>query len=212
MFMKNMNSRLILFDLDGVLLDSKANMEASWLAVQETLGVTTPFPAYFSEIGKPFADIMDNLGLGDKARGAERIYLEASMANKHLLRWYDGVECMLLAVTDSSIKMGIVTSKDRQRTVNLVEQLPVAFNTIQSPTPGLRGKPAPDHLLIACAQTNVDPAETVFVGDMGVDQEAAERAGIAFAHASWGYGANPMPNVTMLGHVSEILDLVGLKS
>lgn len=202
------NYQLAIFDLDGVLLDSKANMQESWKAVRQQIGTPVPFESYFSEIGKPFHDIMDTLGLGGQAREAEHIYMRTSLANNHLLRWFAGIEDMLTQLQDREIKLAIVTSKDRQRTVRLTERLPVSFSTIQSPTQGLRGKPAPDQLLIACAHANVDPEHALFVGDMSVDQQAAGRARIDFAHATWGYGEVDGSKAIRLTGPDDVLEAV----
>jgi phosphoglycolate phosphatase len=134
--------------------------------------------------------------------------MTTSIANSNLLHWFHGVEAMLIGLVEIDAKLAIVTSKDRQRTVRLVEQLPVYFSTIQTPAQGLRGKPAPDHLMIACAHANVDPCNALFVGDMVVDQEAAMRANIDFAHAAWGYGAVDQGKAFTLQYPNAILETV----
>ena len=55
--------KLILFDLDGVLLNSKRNMELSWDAVCERHDVNVEFEDYFSNIGRPFKDILNILNI-----------------------------------------------------------------------------------------------------------------------------------------------------
>ena len=85
--------------------------------------------------------------------------------------------------------IGIVTSKQKERTKKILELFNNKFSVIRTPDGICRGKPAPDHLLMAAAIENVDPSETLFVGDMGVDSMAARRAGFDYVHASWGYGA-----------------------
>ncbi len=62
-----MGCRLVLLDLDGVLVDSRDAMEEAWRAVQHEVGVATPFAAYFAEIGRPFPDILERLGLTEDA-------------------------------------------------------------------------------------------------------------------------------------------------
>lgn len=49
-------------------------------------------------------------------------------------------------------------------------------------------KPAPGMLLQAMEVIGIDPAETIFVGDMETDKEAAERAGVGFAWAGEFFG------------------------
>jgi HAD superfamily hydrolase (TIGR01509 family) len=202
--LKPVAKRLVLFDLDGVLLDSQENMRRSWRRVCEQLGITVGFDKYFSEIGKPFPVIMERLGLRDQAAAAEAVFRMASMENLDALRFYPGVPETLQAIEAANLKIGIVTSKDKLRTSAILAMLPVTFDCVQAPDDGLRGKPAPDQLLMAMAQSGVDPIETLYVGDMGADHEAAVRAGIDYAHAAWGYGRAPEDGSWILPEIGAL--------
>ena len=57
---------LILFDLDGVLIDSKKNMQFAWEAVQDEFKLNIPFESYFKFIGMPFQDILKSLKIKKK--------------------------------------------------------------------------------------------------------------------------------------------------
>jgi phosphoglycolate phosphatase-like HAD superfamily hydrolase len=85
--------------------------------------------------------------------------------------------------------------------------LPITFSCVHAPEGGIRGKPAPDQLLIAMGQSGVDPSETLYVGDMSADHEAAVRARIDYAHAMWGYGPPPDDGSWILTKVSDSLEL-----
>ncbi|MEF2553832.1 HAD family hydrolase [Aurantimonas sp. A2-1-M11] len=182
---------LILFDLDGVILDSRRNMEIAWASVRGELGVEVSFGAYFAEIGRPFPDIMARLGLAGAANAVERVFRRASSQSLHETPLFDGVASMLSTLAESGRRLGIVTSKDSARTELVLDRLAVTFAIVMTPRDGLRGKPAPDHLLFAMARCNVDPANAIFVGDMDSDAEAARRAHVDYAHVDWGYGARP---------------------
>ena len=58
-----MEKKFYVFDLDGVLIDSKKNMSLSWKQVREEIGIKQKFKDYFQEIGKPFDVILRNLGV-----------------------------------------------------------------------------------------------------------------------------------------------------
>ncbi len=62
--------KLVLFDLDGVLIDSRETMRTAWETVRHELKIDEPFDRYFAEIGRPFSEIMERLGL---ARFTDRI-------------------------------------------------------------------------------------------------------------------------------------------
>lgn len=203
---------LLLFDLDGVLLDSKRNMEMAWGAVRSELATDIPFEAYFSQIGRPFEDIMQALGLADQSEQARTAYFQSSIENAGLIMWYPGVARILRKLAARKIKIGIVTSKDGQRTQRLLASLPVEFATVQTPIKGVRGKPAPDHLLLACAQTNTDPDNTLYIGDMIFDYQAAVRARLSYVHANWGYGELPSENCQALDSIDQLAQFLGLES
>lgn len=201
--------RLITFDLDGVIVDSRVNMERAWNEVQSCFGIHTPFESYFSLIGRPFEDIISRLGLSKQLAEIEEVYRTTSSQNIDLIRFYPEVEKTLLMLNSAGMHFGMVTSKDAFRTEMIIKQLPVEFVTIQTPNSIFRGKPAPDHLLVAMAEANVDPEDTVYVGDMDTDAEAAERAGVDYVHAEWGYGKLPKKVIAVARKFSDLQVIFG---
>jgi len=183
--------RLALFDLDGVLVDSRDAMQEAWEAVQRDLGVTVPFAAYFREIGRPFADIMERLGLADQAQEIERVYRATALRTAPRVPAFDGVEAALAKLAIAGVKLGVVTSKARPQTYWTLSQFDVPFETVQTPETRHPGKPSPWPLLIAANEARVDVEDAVFIGDMDVDCAAARHAGMRFLHAAWGYGPRP---------------------
>lgn len=182
---------LVIFDLDGVLIDSRDNMEASWRAVCEELGWNVPFAAYFSRIGLPFGAILDNLGLKDQQEEAAAVYAAASVERFDLIRVYAGISTMLARLRRAGLKTAIVTSKDARRTALIVDRLGFHFDAVQPPSRCLRGKPAPDQINVVLHELDVSPFRTLYVGDMAVDRQTAWNAHVSYVHAAWGYGAIP---------------------
>lgn len=199
-----MIKRLILFDVDGVLLDSKDNMRKSWAHVLERTNLKIPFEDYFSRIGRPFRDIMIDLGVSYDLEKIEKIYMTASFDFLEEAMFFPNVKDTLNQLHHSGIKLGIVTSKDKLRTNAVLQQIDTPFVTIQSPSERYRGKPAPDYLMIAMAEAAEDPSDTLYIGDMSTDYEAARRAGIDYVHASWGYG-EPIKLVDSIRNISDLL-------
>ena len=62
--MKDKN--LYLFDLDGVIIDSKKNMKISWNSVNNKFRLNKPFKEYFSLIGRDFQDILKKMKIDSK--------------------------------------------------------------------------------------------------------------------------------------------------
>lgn len=197
--------RLVLFDLDGVLLHSQENMRQAWDVVLRKTAINRPFEDYFALIGRPFKDIMAHLGVTTDLERIEKIYMTASFDFLAQATFFPGVREALAQIRDRGVKMGVVTSKDAPRTKAVLAQLDIRFVSVQSPNDRFRGKPAPDHVLMAMAEAGEDPAHTLFVGDMETDWQAARRAGVAYVHAGWGYG-EPIESVRTLNSISELPD------
>ncbi|MEE2746375.1 MAG: HAD family hydrolase [Pseudomonadota bacterium] len=196
--------KLVLFDLDGVLIDSKSNMRRSWECVVEEFGLAIPFEEYFSNIGRPFGEILAIIGVTERQIDIERRYHELASEAVALITIFSGAQDLLDFLEDNQILIGIVTSKQKERTQKILELFNNKFSVIRTPDGVCRGKPAPDHLLMAAAIENVDPSEILFVGDMAVDSMAASRAGVDYVHASWGYGACAEGDI----QVSKFSDLI----
>jgi beta-phosphoglucomutase-like phosphatase (HAD superfamily) len=195
---------LALFDLDGVLIDSRTNMEAAWRAVNAECGYGVPFDRYFAHIGLPFRDILRALGLRTRLADAEAIYARASIANFDRIVVYPGIVAALATLRRAGLPLGVVTSKDAQRTALAIARIGARFDVVQAPAPGLRGKPAPDQLRAATAALGVSPRRAIYIGDMPVDELTARNVRMSYAHAAWGYGP-PSPSADIrLGSPADL--------
>ena len=203
-----MNKKLILFDLDGVLLDSERNMELSWLAVCEQYGIDVKFENYFSYIGRPFEDILNILNIKERQSSIEKTFNEVSTQLIHKVSFYNGVDSVLSHLSNMNIKTGIVTSKNAIKTQKILKLLNFSFDIVQTPNNDLQGKPAPDHLLYAMSELNISASNTLYIGDMDVDYEAAKDAKVDYFHALWGYGTCPDKNTIKLKQISDLMDFI----
>jgi phosphoglycolate phosphatase len=70
-------------------------------------------------------------------------------------------------------------------------------------------KPSPAGILDALATLSVVPdSDVLYVGDQAIDAIAAERAGISFVWARYGYGQlQGEPRIAEIAALSELLDL-----
>jgi len=182
-------AHVLLLDLDGTLADTLPVMRRAWAAVREQHGVRVPFADYQRQLGRPFDEILQLIGVGP-AQEVHATYDAAAVAASGLASVFDGVEEVLHALAGAGWLLGVVTSKPLHRAAPLLARIGTPFAVVRTPGAG-RGKPAPDPLLSAVLELGVDPDQAVYVGDMAVDQESAERAGLHFIHAAWGYGEQP---------------------
>ncbi|MGH3758769.1 HAD family hydrolase [Actinophytocola sp.] len=201
------STKLALFDLDGVLFDTLAVMRVAWDRVRAEYGFSASFEDYADHLGRPFDDILGMLGLDLPQDSSARVldtYQAVSAEHADLAVPCSGVVDTLCQLDSRQLLLGVVTSKPKVSALPLLDRLGCEWTVIR--TPGSeRGKPAPDSLLLAVTDVGVDPREAVYVGDMSVDQQAADRAGIPYLHASWGYGTPATTDAVVLSHPQELI-------
>ena len=140
------NIKLILFDMDGVLFNSKTNMKLSWKEVQKKFKINKSFKQYFKHIGIPFKQILKKIKISKNIDTIENCYQKASSKYLNKIRIYPNVITTINKLKKKNIKLGILTSKHRGRTIKLINQHDLKFKFISTPAKGLRGKPHPDQI------------------------------------------------------------------
>ncbi|MFF4835157.1 HAD family hydrolase [Streptomyces sp. NPDC001315] len=204
--------RVLLLDLDGVLLDTRPVMEQAWSEVRRVHGINIPFEAYAQHLGRPFDAIMELLGLEAVTDAIHRTYTQALANSSSAAREFDGMRETLFALAAAGWQLGVVTSKTLDRAAPLLTRLGCPFATIRASDGPGRGKPAPDPILLALVDLGADPGCATYVGDMAVDHEAARRAGVSYVHAGWGYGTPGLPTPEIAGEPKDLLRLVDAKA
>jgi phosphoglycolate phosphatase len=182
-----MKYQAIVFDLDGVLIDSKECMRRCWLSVKQKINSDITFETYFQHIGKPFKNILFEIGVPEsKWSEAETVYFETQVTFSNIIKPFEGVDYMLNELSKSYV-LGVVTSKSSKTTGIILKQFGWKFSSVVTPENCGRGKPYPDPLLYFSAFEQIEPSRCVYIGDMTVDRDAAEGAGFDFVRAEWGY-------------------------
>ena len=71
--------KLIIFDLDGVIVDSKLNMKFAWDFVKKNNKINVSFYTYFKNIGIPFEDILTKVGIKNDIQQITKTYSKGSI-------------------------------------------------------------------------------------------------------------------------------------
>jgi phosphoglycolate phosphatase len=178
---------LIIFDLDGVLIDSRKNMMLSWKKVRASFNIKIPFKKYFENIGMPFDSILKKLEIKNNKNLIFNEYRKESIRNFKKLKLYPDVK-KTLNILRKRYKLAIVTSKDKDRTSMILNKFNISFDCVICPEKNIRGKPYPDQIIKVLKYYKKKKNNSVYVGDMPVDYKAASRAGLKFIYAKYGYG------------------------
>jgi pyrophosphatase PpaX len=181
---------VVLFDLDGTLIDSGPIILASMRhAARAVLGVEIDEPKVRAAIGGPgLVAQMEEL---DPDRVDELIaaYREHNEPLHDELDAFDGMLDVLAALRERGHRLGIVTAK-RRVTVELAFRRFPALRELTEVLVGAddteRHKPDPDPLLEALARLGAEPSDAAYVGDSPFDVRAAKAGGLLAVAVSWG--------------------------
>jgi pyrophosphatase PpaX len=180
---------VVLFDLDGTLIDSGSMILASFRhATRTVLAREIPDEMLLAQVGGATLD--EQMRALDPARVDDLVasYREHNGPLHDELQPCVGVVEVLERLHDEGRRLGIVTAK-RQSTVGLAFRvLPLAhlFDAVVASDDVRRGKPHPDGILRALELLDATPREAAYVGDSPYDVEAAKRAGVASVAVAWG--------------------------
>ena len=208
--MKNSKlSLFIIFDLDGVIFDSKKNMEIAWNETAEKFRLKKDFNSYFKKIGMPFLKILESLNIEQNPK-IFKCFKKSSLEHIHLIKPYKDVLTVLNLLKKKKIKFSIVTSKDSKRSKFLLKKFNIEPSSIHCPNKKLRGKPYPDQLLYSIKKNRFDSKNTYFVGHTYIDYLAAKRAKINFIFAAYGYGKNSKLFKNKISNFKNIRKFIGI--
>ena len=196
--------KLVLFDLDGVLFDTKKNMKYSWDLTSQKFNLKIPFKNYFRFVGRPFKDLLKLLKVKVNHDSVERSFFNISKKNFHKIKTYPNLKNILSYLRKKNIMIGIVTSKDKFRTKKILRKFNIKIDHVQCPQNGLRGKPHPDQINKILKKTKIKRKYCVYVGDAKVDQLAARAAKIDFLFAKYGYKINIKKSKFFIDHLGQI--------
>jgi phosphoglycolate phosphatase len=181
---------LLIFDLDGVLINSKLNMIYAWNNTKKIYQIKKNFKSYFLNIGMPFEKILEKLKINKNKKEIFRTYQKESINHFDKIELYKNVKKTLNILRKKKHKLAIVTSKDLYRTKKILKKFNLKFDLVCSPKKGLKGKPYPDQLNYVIKKLKFDKNNTYYIGDMIVDYKSSKTSKIDFIFAKYGYGKN----------------------
>ena len=189
--------KLILWDLDGTLIDSLEDLST---AVNHALALrglpAHPVPAYRKMVGhgvrnlvrqaliaagRPLEEAVDDALKDFKAYYAAHIDV--------FTHPYPGIPELLRELQAEGILLAVTSNKFQEGTERLVRTLfpDIRFAAVLGDRPGFPLKPSPEIVEEVLARTGIAPEEALLVGDSPTDMKTAAAGGIDAVAVTWGY-------------------------
>ena len=175
-----MNTSGVMFDWDGVLLDSLGASFNVYNKIFAKLGVRQLTKDEFLESQSPnWYDFYRKIGLPERHwREADADWLRLYESEKPDLH-KDALSC-LTTLKDHGFTLALVSNGSKARIGEELERLKVRsfFNSVEYGATEEHLKPSPYMLEKTLAKLGMGPQETVYVGDSPADIQAAKNAGV----------------------------------
>ena len=203
-----MRYRAVLFDMDGTVLDTLADLTNAVNHVLEKYrmpGITERQAA--SCLGNGARWLLSRAA----PAGTEPALLEEML--RVYQPWYDshcailtapypGILELMEALKAAGVKLAVISNKQDSAVKRLAAQhFPGLLETAVGESARVRRKPNPDAVLAALDEMGIEKAGAVYVGDTEVDLKTAENAGIACAAVGWGFRSKEQLRAAGAGRV-----------
>jgi len=180
---------VVLFDLDGTVIDSGAIILASMRhATREVLGTEHTDEELMRAVGGPGLEAQLAAFAPDRVEELARVYRAHNEPLHDELEACLGMEDVLVRLHEEGRRLGVVTAKRRSTVELAFASVPLShlFETVVGGDETKRHKPDPEPLLLAAERMGADPDRTAYVGDSPFDVAAAKAAGMYSIAVTWG--------------------------
>jgi len=191
-----MPKRLAIFDLDGTLLNTIADLATATNQALEACGFPThPIEAYPFFVGNGINKLFER-ALPAEARTEENVLrIRAHFLpyydehNADLSRPYPGIPQLLENLQAAGIQMAVASNKYHRATEKLIRHYfpTIRFAAILGQREGVPIKPHPQIVEDILALVPVSKEEVIYIGDSGVDMQTALNAGVESIGVTWGF-------------------------
>ncbi|MEK6855123.1 MAG: HAD family phosphatase [Nanoarchaeota archaeon] len=173
--------KAILFDYDGVLVDSMEHNYTAWKRSFNSFGVNLEREDYFPLEGAQLRQVADSISKKyNKKLDPEKIISLKEKFFKETYRFalYSGVEELIMVLKEKQVPMAIVSAARRER---MLSTTPLSFlknfDSIITGDKTEKGKPHPEPYLKAMSELKVSPIESIVVENAPLGVKSAKQAG-----------------------------------
>lgn len=196
---------LVVFDLDGTLVDSRRDLAESANQLLEELGAAPqPEAAIVRMVGEGAAVLVRRAlaaaGVGEPPGALERFLEIYSGRLLNHTRPYDGIP-EAVSVACRHARLAVLTNKPTRPSEEILDGLALRelFEDVIGGDGPWPRKPDPASLVALMERTGATPATTLLVGDSAIDHETARRASVRCCLAAYGFGYETFPRDRLTG-------------
>jgi len=205
---------VVLFDLDGTVVDTGAIILASMRHAAETvLGGSYSDEQLLAAVGGPGLEAQMHALDPHRVEELVTVYRAHNEPLHETISVCAGMDAVLDELKDRGHRLGVVTAK-RLATVELAfARVPIEhlFEVVVGGDETTQHKPHPAPLLLALDRLGVQPSDTAYVGDSPFDMQAAKAASVYAIGVAWGRIHPPEALVdadVVIHDAQELLELV----
>jgi len=185
-------NKIIIFDLDGVLINSLPNMRKALGLTSKKLYIKLSFEKYKKFLGLPFEKILKKMKIKNDYREIKKCYEYFSLKYINKIKIKKSF-LRELKTLKKNYFLAIFTSKSKKRTTKIISKYKL-FDDYITIDDVKRGKPMPEGLLKIVKKFNIQKKNAVYIGDSIYDYQCAKKANILYLHAKWGYERSKKAN------------------
>ena len=214
-----MKHKLVLFDLDGTLLDTLEDLSEAVNYALQLRGLTLHTQEeYMTMVGHGVRNLVLKALPADKQ--ADDAYVDAALADfkayytAHIDVYthpYPGMQEVVNKLNKEGVCLAIASNKFQEGTEYLVNKFfpGVSFVAVLGNRPGYPLKPDPEIVGEVLRKSGVSREDAIMVGDSATDMKTAANGGIDRIAVDWGYRSmKGTPGLTVVESAEELLNIL----
>lgn len=204
--------KLVIFDLDGTLLNSIADLAAAANYALTQCGYPThPLSSYPRFVGSGVTKLLERV-LPESSRTDERIEVMRTYFREYYGEHmtdatvpYPGIPELLAQLTARGVAVAVASNKYQTAVEHLISHYfpEIEWAAVEGQKEGVPVKPDPSIVFEILSEHPTPKAEVLYVGDSGIDMDTARRACVESAGVTWGFRSITELREHCADHIAE---------